>query len=500
VSFAFAHTQRIHNIWAVDPGDDHAKRTDYTARPPLKTPAVPTSLSSEDATPKPAKVYTVGTLSYNQKQLVVLFFWLMWNDFSITLIESIGGVNGILMKNYGATFTQMAVLGSIGGFFNPWINPWVSTWSDRYRGRHGRRRPFLLVATPFFAFFLMAVPFMPEFYHWLLRVPGATPLLSHLPMNGEAFFIGVCGLISGIFNAVIMAIFQYLYWDVVPESHMGRFQSLSRTVTLIAGIVWGFFIFGYADHYPKVVYAGTGSFCLVVYMISTWQIKEGEYPPPDVHKKGGAAAPVLAYFVECFSEPYYLWVFFAEFLFQLGNLGGGYQFWFAYNDLNISLATQGRLGSLGTLITTGFGMLCGFAIGTFTDRLNAIRLMGPCFIIAAMLTLLQYFLVHDQWSWLYTGTLKGVFMFALGIVMGAYTVEIFPREKLGQFCSARAVFYQFPNLFLGVLVAMFFDHVHNNRLSYVWMAFFWFLSGLVYIKIHFNWNKRHGVTPVPHSG
>jgi maltose/moltooligosaccharide transporter len=200
-----------------------------------------------------AQIYSVGTLRYDRRQLVVLFFWLMWNDFSITIIERIGTLSNVLMKNEGATFTQMAMLASIGGILNPWINPWVSTWSDRLRSRFGRRRPFLLVATPFFAFFLMAVPFMPDFYHFLLHFPLMKEAAAHFPMGGEALFIGVCGIISGLFNAVVLAIFQYLYWDVVPLPLMGRFNSLSKTVTTLAAVIWLFFIVGYADTHVKTV-------------------------------------------------------------------------------------------------------------------------------------------------------------------------------------------------------------------------------------------------------
>jgi maltose/moltooligosaccharide transporter len=118
---------------------------------------------------RPATIYTAGTLRYDRRQLLVLFFWLMWNDFSIMMIEQIGNLNGFLMKDHGATYTQMALLGSIGGFILPWINPWVSTWSDRHRGNYGRRRPFLFVATPFFALFLALIPFMPDFYRHTFR-------------------------------------------------------------------------------------------------------------------------------------------------------------------------------------------------------------------------------------------------------------------------------------------------------------------------------------------
>ena len=445
-------------------------------------------------------VYTVGTLRYNRRQLVVLFFWLMWNDFSITLIEQIKNLGGFLMKDHGASFTQIAILGSVGGFITPWINPWVSTWSDRHRGRYGRRRPFLFVATPLFAFFLAAIPYMPDFYHHLLRFPSLAAPLGSLPMNGDAFFIGVCGLISGLFNAVVLAIFSYLYWDVVPETVMGRFQSLSKIAALIAGLIWSFFLMGLYEHHVKVVFAGTAAFCLTIYLVSTWQIKEGEYPPPDLHEKGGILAPVRAYFVECFSQSYFLWVFVASLLFQLGNTGVFYQTNYLHYDLNLDMGTLGWAQGWSQSVTAGFGLAFGFAIGTLTDRLKGVRLLAPGYVIAALVSLASFFFVHDRWTFLVSIVLTNLINFALGIAIGAFTVEIFPWEKLGQFCSAQALFYQFILNFLNPLAAVFFDHTHNNRLGYLWTALFYFLSALAYMKVYLNWKRRHGRPPVPHAG
>ena len=47
--------------------------------------------------PKPEPIYRVGTLVYNKRQLIILFVWLMWNDFGITLLEAIGQLNGVMM-------------------------------------------------------------------------------------------------------------------------------------------------------------------------------------------------------------------------------------------------------------------------------------------------------------------------------------------------------------------------------------------------------------------
>ena len=460
-----------------------------------------TTPSPQPAEPRstPSPVYTVGTLKYNQRQLLILFFWLMWNDFSYTLIENVGGVGQFLMRDEGATFTQMALIGSIG-FFIPWINPLVSTWSDRHRGKWGRRRPFLFFATPFFTVFLAAYPYMPRFYHYLLRYPRFVEVSHHFPMKGPIIFLAVCGFIGGLFNAVMAAIFSYLYWDVVPESHMGRFQSLSKNATLLAGLFCSFYLYAMAVHHMKAVYVVTAAFCSIVYLISVWQIKEGEYPPPDPHKKGGLLAPVRAYFVECFSERYYLWVFVASLFFQVGNAGGGYQNYYLHYDLQMDLGTLGWARGWSNLATMGFGLIFGFAIGSMTDRLKPVRLMAPLYVAQGLVLFASFYFVRDVWSYLISASVLGVLQFAQAVVIGAFTVEIFPREKLGQFCSAQAVFYQFALNIFGPFIGMFYDHIQNNRIGFIWQGGFYLLAAIAYFKVHLNWLERHGRTPVPHAG
>ena len=93
-----------------------------------------------------------------------------------------------------------------------------------------------------------------------------------------------------------------------------------------------------------------------------------------------------------------------------------------------------------------------------------------------------------------------VLNFIYGVAVGAFTVEVFPREKLGQFCSAQAFLYTSTCNLLNTPLAMFFDHIKNNRIGYLWTTFFWVLSGLAFIKVYFNWKKRHGHVPLPHAG
>ena len=435
--------------------------------------------------------FTVGTLSYNKKGLWLVFFWLMWNDFSIMLLEQLTGLTSILMRDRGASYTLMAAFGTIGGLLGMWINPFFSTWSDRLRTRFGRRRPFLLIATPLFAASLIVIPFMPDFYHYLMRFETMAAILNRLPVNGEVLFIGAASIASGLFNAVVLAIFSYYYWDVVPEIVLGRFNSISRIVTVAAGMVWSFVIVGYAEHHAKAVYIGVSIFCLSVYLLSVWRVKEGNYPPPEPRKTKNIIEPLFDYFKDCFSKPYYLWIFVGTLLFQLGNQGNIFQFFYLRNDLGLDLAATGWITGVGLTATTIFGVVLGYPAGSMIDRLKPIRVIPATFFIWSLLCLASFFYIRDKTSAASMACMININLFIFSVALGAVTVELFPREKIGQFCSAQAFFYQTIIMVLNpCVISPFFDWLKFNRAGYIWAAFFYFMAGLVTVKVYFNWKQK----------
>ena len=440
--------------------------------------------------------YTVGTLTYDKRGLWIVFFWLMWNDFSIMLLERVTTLTSILMRDRGASYTLIATFGSVGGLLGMWINPVFSTWSDRLRTRFGRRRPILLVATPLFAVSLCAIAFMPDLYHFLMGFDLAAATLNRIPVNGEVLFIGMASIVNGLFNGVVLAIFSYYYWDVVPEIVLGRFNSLARIVTVAAIMVWSFFIVGYAEHHAKAVYVGVSVFCLSVYLLSVWRVKEGDYPPPEQRKTTNPLEPIFDYFRDCFSKPYYLWIFFGTLLFQLGNAGNGFQFFYLRYDLGMDLTTTGWIDGVSQVATTAFGVLLGYSAGSIIDRVKPIRVIPVTFFIWSLLGIISFFVVRDKFSAAVMGCLINVIIFIFSVSVGAVTVELFPREKIGQFCSAQAFFHQTICMVLTPLViSPFFDWLKFNRAGYLWSAFFYLLAGLVTVKVYLNWKHRQEATP-----
>ena len=444
--------------------------------------------------------FTVGTLTYDKRGLWLVFFWLMWNDFSITLLEQVTGLTSILMRDRGASYTLISTFGSVGGLLGMWINPVFSTWSDRLRTRLGRRRPFLLIATPLFAISLCAIAFMPDLYHFLMGFDGMAAILNRIPVNGEVLFIGIASIVNGLFNGVVLAIFSYYYWDVVPEIVLGRFNSLAKIVTVGAGMVWSFFVVGYAEQHTKTVYIGVSIFCVSVYLLSVWRVKEGEYPPPEPRRTTNPLEPFFEYFKDCFSKPYYLWIFFGTLCFQLANQGGIIQSFYLRYDLGMDLTTTGWIYGVGLAATTAFGLALGYSTGSLIDRLKPIRVIPVTFFIWALLALVSFFVVRDKMSAAVMTSLICINQFAFGVALGAVTVELFPREKIGQFCSAQAFFYQTIIMVLNPLaISPFFDWLKFNRAGYLWSSFFYLLAGLVTVKVYHNWKHKQEKDP-PASG
>jgi maltose/moltooligosaccharide transporter len=434
--------------------------------------------------------YGVGTLSYTRHGLWMLFFWLMWNDFTLMLMEQVTTLTDVLMKDRGASYTTLSLFALVSSLLGMWINPFFSTWSDRLRTPYGRRRPILFFAVPLFAASLALIPFMPDLSVYLNGIPTVSRLLEKIPVNGAVLFIGIGSIGNRLINAIVLAIFSYFYWDVVPESVLGRFNSIARIVTLGASLVWSFFIVGHAEHHPKAVYIGVSLFCLAVYVLSIWRVKEGKYPDPPKQENEGFAGAIKSYFDDCFRHSYYMWIFVGMLFFQIGNLGNNFKFFYLRNDLHLDLAATGWIDGIGQTFTAVFGLLCGYSAGAAIDRFKPIRVLPASFLALSLLNIASYFFICDKTTAAVFSIVNNMILFVFYVAMAAATVEFFPREKLGQFCSAQTFFYQTIVMVLNpLIVSPLFDYIQFNRLAYCWSGIFYLLAAAAYVKIYLNWKE-----------
>jgi MFS-type transporter involved in bile tolerance (Atg22 family) len=316
-------------------------------------------------------------------------------------------------------------------------------------------------------------------------------------MNGAVVLLGLCGVALTLFNQVVLALFSYLYWDVVPQEVLGRWTGLSKAVAAAATFIWGFFLMRFADHHMKALCDFAAAFCLSIYLLSIVMVKEGEYPPVDRHRKGGWLAPIRAYFVECYSDPFYLWIFGAFLVAGINNAANNYKNYYLRYDLHVDYAGMGQLNSIPWLVP----IVLGYFLGSVADKLNPIRVYAPTFVFWGATCFCSYFFIHDRTSYLVWSCITQVAIFANGITYGALLPEIYPRAKFGQFCSANALCGTVAGIIVPIPIGMLFDAMHSYyRFAYLFSACFLFGGAVMFRKVERNYRARKGQVPVPHAG
>src|SRR6185295_9406054 len=117
--------------------------------PPLAPPPSHHGVGTLDYehTPTSDPLFRAGTLIYTSGGIVLLFFWLLFGDFALSMRDrSVQPMVQLFLNSLHASSFVMTTLVTAGPAAI-WLVliPWISYKSDRYRSRWGRRIPFLLI-------------------------------------------------------------------------------------------------------------------------------------------------------------------------------------------------------------------------------------------------------------------------------------------------------------------------------------------------------------------
>jgi len=82
-----------------------------------------------------------------------------------------------------------------------------------------------------------------------------------------------------VFDAVCSNAYNWLFVDVVPQSHMGRFMSLLRVATLLGCFVFNYYLMGLADTHLKEIILGVAGVYAVGFGVVCWKVREQPQPP-----------------------------------------------------------------------------------------------------------------------------------------------------------------------------------------------------------------------------
>ena len=425
----------------------------------------------------PAKTWQVGTLTYTTGGLIALFCVLLWGDFAWALKDrSVPQIVQLLMKNFGASDLLAGFLiGSLPGAISMILGPIISYKSDRHRGRWGRRIPFLLVPTPFIVLSMVGLAFSPRLGGWLNEALGSySPGLHPSTLICFALFWTVFEFSTVSANTVFGALIN----DVVPRAVIGRFYGMFRALSLIAGMLFFFWLMGKAETQYVWIFLGIATVYGAGLTVMGVKVKEGQYPPPPAlmpgEKREGFVRAVKTYFRECFSNPFYLLVAGTLALSWMSFIPVNLFTIFFVKSIGMGMDTYGKCVALTYLISLGLS----YAIGAMADRFHPLRLGLVIQALIAIVALLGGLYARSVVTF-------GIVLVAYGVLAGSWmtataslSLTLLPRAKFAQFHSAMEIVKNLGVMLVGPTVGWTLDNTgHVYRYTYL-ASFFLLLMAL----------------------
>jgi len=411
---------------------------------------------------KPRPIWRAGTLTYTTGGLVLLFAWLLWGDFAWSMKDrAVTPVAQLMLRQFKASdFLVGLLVGSLPCAIGFILGPIISVKSDSHRGRWGRRIPFLLIPTPFIALAMVGLAYTVPVSEWLHAFLGpSSPGLAGCRLIAFGFFWTT----FEIFQTIAQAVFGGLINDVVPQEIIGRFFGFFRAISLVAAMVFNFWIIGHAEEYFGAIFIGLGLVYGIGFSLMCFMVKEGDYPPPAPRTQAGRLAfiaPVKAYMRECFANPYYLWIFLAM---TLGLLAGGpintYSIFYA-KSLGMSVEAYGKL----LVITYAISFTLSFVLGWLADKFHPLRVGFVSILVYSAVMLWGGFVANTipMFSFVFIahGVLTGCF------ITGTASLgqRLFPQAKFAQFASAAGIASALGYMILPPVVGLWLDasgHVYR---------------------------------------
>ena len=395
----------------------------------------------------------------------------------------------LLFQKFGASnFVSSLLIATLPYGLILLIGPIVSYRSDRYRSRWGRRIPFLAIHIPFVVLSMVAVAFSPVLGQGLHQLLGqSSPGLSTCTLIIIALGWGVFELATVVANAV----FYGLINDVVPSSLLGRFYGVFRAISLIASILFNYFIFGKAEEHFPLVFLGIGLVYGLSFTMMCLKVKEGEYAPPPIPKAGGGNFFVAArtYFHECFSKPYYLWVFVSIALPWIAFIGVNHFSVYFAKSLAMDMGFYGKCLAL----TYGCSLVLSYPLGMLADKFHPLRTSLVVISLYALVTAAGAIFATNPQTFAIFFVLHGILSGAWMTSSASLPLRMFPKENFSQFYSALWMFIGLGIMTAGPIVGKLIDFTNKfYQLTFIASSTLAFLAILVGLVVHAKFMKLGG--------
>ncbi|MGD1000392.1 MAG: MFS transporter [Candidatus Brocadiia bacterium] len=384
--------------------------------------------------------YRVGTLQYTKAGLAWVFLMLLWGDFVFQLMESVApSIVPLRLKQLGISdFLLPIVTATIPNIINTMLNPVISTASDRYRGRFGRRIPFMLFSAPFICGALVLLAFSTEIGVWLHGRIG--PMTGWSAGAVAILAMSVLWIMFTVLNMFATTVYYYFFNDVVPGMFMSRFFGLFRLVSSLAAVLWNYLIYQHALTHMKLIFLGAALVYFIGFLTMCLGIKEGKYPPAPAMGEG-FWTKLRIYAKECLSHRLYIYMFVHNIFWSVSSACGTYT---VFLSLSLGLTLK-QIGSIAAAVNL-VQMFLSYPAGMLADRFHPMRVMVWIKIGLVAIVPLNF-------VWLF-GNFQPQTAFHILIALAAVELPlgllydttrqpmqmlVWPKSRYGQFCSFNAI-------------------------------------------------------------
>jgi MFS family permease len=353
------------------------------------------------------QVWRAGTLVYDRKGLVRLFFWLFVGQFT-SLMELFGvpALFPLLMASKGFKAGEIGTLWSIWPLGALIVFPVLGVLSDRTRTKWGRRRPYDLLTTPVWFLGLVLLPFIETYW--------------------QAFGCMVLVGFAGAGSNVLIG----FYNDVVPPELMGRFSGGMRWALSLGVLTVQLVALRLFQTHPTEVFLTLAVIGFAGEMLMLFMIKEGGYPPPP--PKENVLKVVSQFVKEGFANRYIIFLWLTMGVTALGSPVMITYFSLFVTDpetgLGLTTTQLGNILAIGTVV----GLVLLLPAGWIVDRYGTKKIWSLCGLGVGVLQICFFFFARNLLS------VVGLYVVfaAINTVMAATLLPVMysfiPQDKFGQ--------------------------------------------------------------------
>ena len=405
------------------------------------------------------KIYRAGSLIYTSAGLITLFCFLLGGDFAWALKDrAIGPASILLFKKFcNSDLLYSLILIAFPNFTNIFLCPIISYISDRHRGKLGRRIPFLIFTTPFVVAGAWGLGFTPMLGKLLFELCGGA-----LSINTASMIIfGIFWVILDFGTTLAGSLSGALVNDVVPKEMLGRFFGMFRAISLLAGMIFNYYLMGMVETYFFYIFLGIGAVYGAGLLILCTKVKEGEYPPPPQEEncgKGQMLATLVSatktYMRQSFANPYYRMVIFVLTLSILTSTPFNMFSILYAKELNVSMALFGKINAVTYLISFGLSFLLGF----IADKFHPLRATVAAQALYLTSMVLGLCFVNDAQSFVIVLFIHNVLSGCCFTVEASLAQRLFPTGLFAQFNSAFAMVQAIARILLGIAIGALLEH------------------------------------------